>query len=150
MSSKLPLIVKPCNECGKPMTVNQAVLDRGRGKCCSRSCHARQKGRTHNHSYSPTYISWVHMRRRCNDPKFPKYERYGAVGIRVCDQWNNSFANFLADMGERPAGKTIDRIDSSRGYFPDNCKWSTPKEQSSHLRPYRRKEQVPFGLSSAN
>ena len=86
----------------------------------------------HGHStrerLSPTYISWQNMRDRCNNPKCRHFHRYGGRGIRICDRWE-SFVNFLADMGERPAGKNLDRIDGLKGYSPQNCRWATPKEQ---------------------
>lgn len=82
---------------------------------------------------SPTYISWQKMRQRCCDPKHPSYAKYGAKGVTVCERWM-TFENFLADMGERPAGHTLDRKESDKGYEPGNCKWSTPKEQARGRR----------------
>lgn len=69
------------------------------------------------------------MRERCNDPKSDQYKWYGAKGVTVCDRWQRSFANFLADMGERPVGKTIDRAESEGNYEPTNCRWATKQEQ---------------------
>jgi len=70
------------------------------------------------------------MRSRCNNPNTKAYESYGAKGIKVCDRWN-SFENFLTDMGERPGKEySIERIDLSKGYCPDNCKWATHTEQN--------------------
>jgi len=73
------------------------------------------------------------MRARCNNPKNEKYPSYGAKGIKVCDRWS-VFANFLADMGNRPRGHTIDRIDGSKGYEPGNCRWATPKQQQRNIK----------------
>jgi len=86
-----------------------------------------------NKKASPTYNSWRAMRARCQHSNASNYERYGGQGIKVCDRWQD-FENFLSDMGERPEGKTLDRIDNNKGYEPGNCKWSTPKEQSQNRK----------------
>lgn len=80
---------------------------------------------------SPTYLTWRSMHIRCCGSDKDHYQAYAAKGISVCERWN-SFENFLADMGERPEGCTIDRIDSSKGYEPANCRWATKKEQSQN------------------
>lgn len=90
-------------------------------------------GHTTKSSQSRTYTTYQNMLGRCHRVSHDKYPKYGAVGITVCERWRESFANFLADMGERPEGKTIDRIDGKLGYFKENCKWSSPKEQQRNL-----------------
>lgn len=90
--------------------------------------------RTHGHNRSPTYSSWQSMKNRCLNPNEPSYARYGARGITVCDRWLE-FANFLADMGERPAGTSLDRWPNAAGnYEPGNCRWATPTEQALNRR----------------
>jgi len=77
------------------------------------------------------------MRRRCNDKKFVSYPFYGALGVRVCAEWDDSetgYQQFLADMGERPAGMTLDRKDTTGDYTPGNCRWATRKVQDSNKR----------------
>lgn len=86
-------------------------------------------GHTNAGKMSPTYTSWLAMRQRCENPKNARYSRYGGRGIKVCAHWQ-SFDNFLADMGERPTGKTLDRFPNSDGdYERTNCRWATPSQQ---------------------
>lgn len=73
------------------------------------------------------------MKSRCDDPRNASYRRYGAKGIRVCDRWYD-FMAFVADMGMRPEGKTLDRIDGDKGYEPGNCRWATRAEQNANRR----------------
>lgn len=83
--------------------------------------------RKHGYTGTPTYKTWLAMKGRCAGRlSNPAY--YLAKGITVCESWMD-FANFLADMGERPAGCTLDRIDATKGYGPDNCRWATKSEQ---------------------
>ena len=73
------------------------------------------------------------MRTRCNNPNREAYKNYGARGITVCKRWD-SYENFFKDMGERPEGKTLDRIDNDANYEPGNCRWATRQEQSDNNR----------------
>ena len=79
---------------------------------------------------SRTYRSWQSMNQRCNNPKASFYNRYGGRGILVCKRWKH-FENFLADMGERPVGTTLDRYPNNDGnYELTNCRWATPEQQT--------------------
>ncbi|HRI77588.1 MAG TPA: hypothetical protein PLX33_11460 [Alphaproteobacteria bacterium] len=82
---------------------------------------------------SATYRTWNAMRQRCENPKNQKFPQYGGRGVSVCRRWK-SFELFLLDMGERPDGTTIDRIDGEKGYSPKNCRWATPKQQQRNVK----------------
>lgn len=79
-----------------------------------------------------TYSTWKAMKLRCYNKNVHNFKYYGGKGITVCDRWIHSYPNFLEDMGPRPENKTIDRIDSSKGYFKENCRWATSYEQSQN------------------
>jgi hypothetical protein len=92
-------------------------------------------GHKRNGFVSPTYKTWLGMKRRCSDPKFKDFAKYGARGISVCERWNSSFVNFLADMGEKPSSDhSIDRINPELGYSPENCRWATSFQQGAENR----------------
>lgn len=92
--------------------------------------------RTHGKRKTPEYNSWDAMHRRCNDKKNIAYANYGGRGIRVSDRWS-SFEVFLSDMGSRPEGTSIDRINNDGNYEPGNCRWATRSQQAKNKRPRR-------------
>lgn len=129
-------------ECDRVWVGRTACVLRGSTRSCG--CLKREiiaAGRAHfvhghGSKHDPTHRAWLEMRRRCNNPNCISFERYGARGIKVCERWD-SFANFLEDMGARPPGLSLDRIENNGNYEPDNCKWSTAKEQANNRRKRR-------------
>jgi hypothetical protein len=126
-------------DCGTNAIVSISSLINGHVQSCG--CLYREtRPWKHGHSHSRvdrwgtrTYHSWASMITRCMRPTHESFRWYGGRGIKVCYRWW-TFVNFLADMGERPPGKTLDRIDNDGNYEPGNCRWATPKEQNANQR----------------
>jgi len=118
-----------CNcECGEEVVVYSSCLISGKTKSCG--CLRTKHGHRRKYKYTTsTYRSWRAMMSRCYDENNNRYFAYGAKGIEVCEEWKD-FRNFLSDMGERPNGTSLDRIDGELDYCLENCRWATPKVQS--------------------
>lgn len=122
--------------CGTDLIVISANLRSGNtGSCgCIRSRFAIPKeSKSAETRKSPTYISWASMWSRCTNSNRNTWKYYGGRGITVCNQWKR-FDNFVDDMGERPAGKSLDRINTNGNYEPNNCRWATASEQMRNRR----------------
>lgn len=121
--------------CGVEKEMKENLVKTGKTKTCGG--HQSELTTKHGHSAkgyrSPTYISWAGMKQRCLNPKTERYPIYGGRGITIHPPWLR-FDNFLADMGERPIGKSIDRINVNGNYEPTNCKWSDTLEQRHNRR----------------
>jgi hypothetical protein len=119
-------------DCGEITVVAGCKLKTGATKSCG--CYRKTVFTNYKHGQAnktKTYKTWKLMRSRCYTKTADNYKWYGGEGITVCERWSD-YTNFLNDMGERPIGKTIDRIDTKQGYFKENCRWATPKEQAEN------------------
>ncbi len=121
-------------DCGNEKVVFQSCLLTGGTSSCG--CLKGRRGTTHGGSYSYTYKAWRNMRKRCLQPNFKYYYNYGGRGITITEKWlgKDGYTTFLSDMGERPDGLTLERMNNDGNYEPSNCKWATMKEQQNNRR----------------
>lgn len=122
-------------DCGSMKEIQLENVRAGISSCgCLRIEKTRERSITHGHKVdrkeSPTLKSYNHAKSRCYNPNDPKYPQYGGRGIRMCDAWRDDFLTFLSDMGEKPLGKTLDRVDVNGHYEPRNCRWATTYQQA--------------------
>ncbi|MER6976009.1 hypothetical protein [Streptomyces carpinensis] len=121
-------------DCGTEKSVRFLDLGRYTKSCgCLRTELLVERSTRHGHAGTSLYMTWEDMVARCTRPSHKKWADYGGRGITVCDRWRD-FANFLADMGERPPGLELDRIDNNRGYEPNNCRWTDRSTQMKNRR----------------
>lgn len=133
-------------DCGKVKSIRSAHLIDGKIQSCGclhseraakRIYKMHEKNIKTGISNSPTYQSWCGMKQRCTNPRSNFFSYYGGRGIIICPRWIDSFENFLVDMGKKPHGHSLDRIDPNGNYEPNNCRWATRKQQQNNLRSNR-------------
>jgi hypothetical protein len=133
--------------CGVEKSISVYQLRSGRTQSCG--CLRKERATaavvTHGQfrggrrrAASGTYSSWQSMVNRCTNPTNKNFKEYGGRGITVCDRWRgrDGYSNFVEDMGERPDGMSIERVENSSGYEKSNCRWATPLEQAQNRRPW--------------
>jgi len=122
--------------CGQTTEVKGGSLRKGDTKSCGclQRDISRDQLKTHGMSNTQTYERWVAMRQRCINPTNESYPNYGGRGISVCDDWVDSFETFYSDMGAKPEGRSLDRVDNNGDYNKDNCRWATKTEQDNNKR----------------
>ena len=118
-------------DCGNEKVICVNNVKRGNTKSCG--CLFKKSNLIHGMEKTKIYRAWASMKQRCLNSNNAKYKNYGGRGISICDEWA-SFENFYNDMGERPKGLTLDRIDNNKGYYKSNCRWTTPEIQNNNKR----------------
>lgn len=122
-------------ECGRGeiMATSTVLKDKAKTGVGCYHCSPRPKV-THRMTETKTYRIWSAMKSRCSNPNHSDYHLYGGRGVKVCERWQSSFEAFLEDMGVKPEGLSIDRINSDGNYEPGNCRWATDEEQGQNTR----------------
>lgn len=123
-------------DCGQEKFVPTSNLTCGASTGC-RTCGVKSHGHSRHGAAQGTYRIWWAMIQRCRNESNGSWPLYGGRGISVCPQWQASFETFLRDMGVKPPGRSLDRVNNDGPYSPSNCRWATPKEQSHNSRAAR-------------
>lgn len=119
-------------DCGTKRIVEGENLKNGNTKSCGCS---RELRKTYGMEKTAEYQAWKGLKKRCKNPTAKGYKNYGGRGITVCERWINSFESFFEDMGLKPSPElSIDRTNNELGYFKENCRWATAKEQANNRR----------------
>jgi hypothetical protein len=132
-------------DCGNRTLVISYSLRGGTTRSCGclRVEFAKKSFTRHGDTDSKEYYSWYNMQQRCYNPKNRSFKHYGGRGISICERWD-LYENFLADMGRRPKGLILDRIDNEKNYEPSNCWWTTRSQSNKNRRPFDRNRQKAF------
>ena len=118
-------------DCGNESVAQVNNVKRGAVKSCG--CLLKKIHITHGMTNTFEYNAWHHMKQRCINKSNHAYKNYGGRGITICKRWLN-FENFYKDMGKRPRGMSLDRVDNNKGYYKENCRWATVVEQNNNMR----------------